>query len=91
MKQLWMPPAIRARLQNKPFSENTTGMSGARVLIFEDLVLKIQKDAPWAEREVMMLRWLEGKLPVPDVVECGYVWVGWFSEPGGNSVLACKQ
>ncbi len=65
--RLWLPPDMERRLRGKACSENTVGLSKARVLMFEDMVLKVQPDAPWADREATMLGWLEGKLPVPGV------------------------
>lgn len=43
-------------------------MSGASVLIYPDRVLKIQKDCNMAQNEARMMTWLQGKLPVPQVV-----------------------
>ena len=50
-------------------SENI-GCSDARILALDDMILKIQKDGPEAEREQEALSWLQGKLPVPKVLAC---------------------
>lgn len=52
-----------------PQSENI-GCSDARILAFDDMILKIQNDGPEAEREQEALSWLQGKLPVPKVLAC---------------------
>ncbi len=44
------------------------GMSGSKVLFLDGYVLKIQPVGPVSEREVLALRWLSGKLPVPEVL-----------------------
>lgn len=52
-----------------PQSENI-GCSDARILAFDDMILKIQNDGPEAEREQEALLWLQEKLPVPKVLAC---------------------
>ena len=56
-------------LEKLPQSENI-GCSDARILAFDDLILKIQKDGPEAEREAQALTWLQDRLPVPKVLAC---------------------
>ena len=43
-------------------------MSGAGIYIFEDMVLKVQKENEETKSEAVMLKWLAGKLPVPEVL-----------------------
>ena len=43
-------------------------MSGAQILVFDDCVLKILKDRRKNEDAVRVMRWLEGRLPVPKVL-----------------------
>ena len=52
-----------------PQSENI-GCSEARILAFDDMILKIQEDCPETEREENALKWLQGRLPVPEVLAC---------------------
>lgn len=68
MTQMWLPESIKKELNTENYTENTIGMSRAKVFMFPDKVLKIQPDAPWADREIVILKWLDGKLPVPKVV-----------------------
>lgn len=65
---MWLPEDIENRIRGKFYTENTTGMSGASVLMFEDMVLKIQPVMSQTRREPAMLRWLCGRLPVPEVI-----------------------
>lgn len=46
----------------------TIGCSDASLLVFDDLVIKIQKESKESEREEEALKWLDGKLPVPKVL-----------------------
>ena len=66
---LQLPAALARRLENKPYVQNTTGLSGAGVLMFDDCVLKTAPADQNAHREAHMMTWLEGKLPVPRVLE----------------------
>lgn len=63
-----LPTAIGRQLGDKPYTQNTTGLSGAGVLMFDDRVLKIAPADQTAAREARMMEWLEGKLPVPKVL-----------------------
>ena len=65
---LQLPAELAGRLEHKPFFQNTTGLSGAGVLMFDDCVLKIAPADQTAAREADMTAWLEGKLPVPKVL-----------------------
>ena len=65
--------AIIETIKHRPdlFDEipsESTGCSGARVLVFDSCVLKIQKEGPQSRRELEAMLWLKGRLPVPDVL-----------------------
>lgn len=68
MKQIGLPETIERELKQENGIENTIGMSRAKVFMFADKVLKISPNAPWADREITILKWLDGKLPVPKVI-----------------------
>ena len=68
MKELWLPEEIEKLAAHRHFTADKVGMSDAQVLLSEDQVLKIQPQGANAERELTMLRWLEGRLPVPRVL-----------------------
>jgi kanamycin kinase/aminoglycoside 3'-phosphotransferase-3 len=38
-------------------------------LLYDDMVLKIQKDCNASANEHNMMRWLQGRLPVPEIIE----------------------
>ena len=68
MNQLQVPSKIRNLIETKPYRVDEIGMSGNQVLIFEDMVLKIEDDVTAMNEQVELLRWLDGKLPVPEVL-----------------------
>ena len=63
-----IPAAIQALLPQHPGEENSIGLSGAQVVMYEDCVLKVQPDTGNAANEGIMLRFLKGRLPVPEVL-----------------------
>ena len=67
-KELTLPPALREQLENLPYTVETIGFSGSTVLLFDDMVLKIEACTPAAVRMVEVMRWLHGRLPVPEIV-----------------------
>ena len=67
-----LPKEIGEKLEGLPFYQDDVGMSGAGIFIFDEMVLKIQKAGPEAVREVHMLEWLQGRLPVPKVVAASH-------------------
>ena len=63
-----IPDKIRQMTEGKSSETDSTGMSDASVTVYDDRVLKI---APYRERNaqtVEVMRWLKGKLPVPEVL-----------------------
>jgi len=68
MKQLHVPSKIQSFIENKSFAVDDIGMSGNQVLIFEDMVLKIEDSSACMQKQVEMMQWLEGKVPVPQVL-----------------------
>ena len=66
-----LPENIKALVAGKHYTSDDIGKSVAKVLVFDDCVLKIEKAEPHStinEENIKMLRWLEGKLPVPKVL-----------------------
>ena len=68
MKDLKESSKIKGLIANKPYTVDEIGMSGNQVLIFEDMVLKIEEKSETVDRQVQMMQWLEGKIPVPKVI-----------------------
>ncbi|MBR5739313.1 MAG: aminoglycoside 3'-phosphotransferase [Lachnospiraceae bacterium] len=63
-----LPDPIKEWTDGKPCRANHTGMSGAEIFVFEDQVLKIVPYSRDNEETIRVMRWLEGKLPVPKVL-----------------------
>ena len=63
-----LPQVIQDAVRGQVYTRNTTGLSGAGVLMFDDMVLKIAPDDQTSRREAQMTGWLQGKLPVPQVL-----------------------
>ena len=62
-----LPENILRLTEEQAYTMDRTGMSGAAVRLYKDRVMKIQPWGPEAENEIAMLRYLQGKLPVPKV------------------------
>lgn len=60
-----LPKTISEQLAGENYTADSVGMSEASVLICENKVLKVQEWNEEAENEYRMLRYLQGKLPVP--------------------------
>ena len=63
-----LPENIERLVAGKAYAENAIGLSDARVLVFDDCVLKIGKCRPKDAETVAVMRWLEGRLPAPRVI-----------------------
>ena len=83
MNQIQLPSKIKTWLENKTYTIDDIGMSGNLVLIFDDMVLKIEEESDSIERQIQMMQWLEGKLPVPKVIA--------YEEDSGKSYLLMSK
>lgn len=63
-----LPEGIRRLIAGKPYRMDDMGMSGSRIMLFDDCVLKIVRYGERNAETVRVMRWLEGKLPVPKVL-----------------------
>ena len=68
MKEIMLPKQIEELVKDKPYTLSGIGMSGSQVLMFEDMVLKIEKRSDYVEKQVRIMKWLEGRLPAPKVL-----------------------
>lgn len=66
--EIFIPDAIKSVIGNLSYDLDTTGLSGSQVLMFPDKVLKIEKYCKDADETVQMMKWLDGKIPVPKVL-----------------------
>lgn len=69
-KALRLPESIRRYIEGKTCRADDVGLSRAKVLVFDDCVLKIDEKRRENDETVAMMRWLDGKLPVPRVIRC---------------------
>ena len=63
-----LPSNIEKLLEGKDYKLDSIGKSDSQVMIFDDSVLKIVKYSSDNEEKIQVLRWAEGKLPVPKVI-----------------------
>ncbi len=63
-----IPESIKAHIEGKPYSLDKMGMSGAKILCYDNMVLKIEPSGEEAYQEYERMLWLKGKLPVPEVL-----------------------
>lgn len=64
-----LPETIKTLLKEETYSIDKIGMSKSNILLFQDKVLKIQDINEESENEYNVMKWLNGKLPVPKVLE----------------------
>ena len=63
-----LPEKIASHLSEKTLIREQTGLSGAGVWMSDDLVLKIETPDRESDNNLAMLRWLKGRVPVPEVI-----------------------
>lgn len=68
IEKLNLPEKIEKLVSGKNYTSDDVGMSTAKVLVFDDCVLKIEKASAKNDEVVKMMRWMEGKVPVPKVL-----------------------
>ena len=68
MKHLQLPSKIQEFTRGKTYTIDDVGMSGNQVLIFDDMVLKIENGETSMDEQVRIMQWLNGKVPVPHVL-----------------------
>ena len=83
MNQIYVPSKMKYLINGKVFTEDTIGMSGSQILLFEDTVLKIENTSSSMQEQVQMMEWLKGKIPVPQVIA--------YEEEKGKSYLLMSK
>lgn len=63
-----IPDSVNMLIGGKPYVFDDIGMSGSKIMIFDDCVLKIVNYRKENEDTVQMMKWLEGKIPGPKVI-----------------------
>lgn len=69
MENIWLPENIEAAVRNRPYRRSDVGMSGSEVFMFDDMVLKIQRHSAETDNEFEVIKWLDGRLPAPKIIE----------------------
>lgn len=64
-----LPRNIQRQVENSEYNVDNIGLSASSTILFGDKVLKIQDINEETENEHAMMVWLDGKLPVPKVLE----------------------
>lgn len=62
------PNHIKKKIDNQPYTYDKLGESDSTVILFDDMVLKIEKTSCQSDREYHILNWLDKKLPVPKII-----------------------
>lgn len=64
-----IPAEIRSLIGNLPYRVDQVGCAASKVIFFaNNLVLKVDAINEESNTEIMMTKWLDGKLPVPKVI-----------------------
>ena len=64
-----LPRDIAQHIEGRSWQHDDIGLSGSTILLFDDRVLKIAPQNRFTINETVLLYWLEGKLPVPKVIQ----------------------
>ncbi len=68
VNQIKVPSQIEEMIAGKSYTLDTLGMSGSQILILDDMVLKIEDSTEETDRQVNIMRWMDGKVPVPKIL-----------------------
>ncbi len=63
-----LPDKIKNLLGEEKYTIDNVGMSDSTVILFNDMVLKIQIINDESDNEYHVMKWLQGKLPVPKIL-----------------------
>ncbi|MDD4493715.1 MAG: aminoglycoside 3'-phosphotransferase [Eubacteriales bacterium] len=63
-----LPKGISNKTKNLTWNCDDVGMSDSTVLLFDDMVLKVEKTGRSSEHERTLLGWLDDILPVPKII-----------------------
>lgn len=65
---IYTPSGIQKIIENEKYDVDHMGMSDSSVYLFADKVLKIQNTDDEADNEYLMMKWLSGKLSIPEIL-----------------------
>ena len=64
---VFIPNQIKEIVGNQKYQQNDIGMSGSKVLMYPEYVLKIQQHTAESDNEKNLESWLNGKIPIPKI------------------------
>lgn len=64
-----LPDVIQKSIIGPTYILDEIGESGSDIILFDDMVLKIESICAQSNREYDILKWLNGKLNIPEVIE----------------------
>ena len=64
-----LPAEISKKIAGLAYTSDDVGMSSSTILLFEKMVLKIERVSRSSKHERLLLNWLDGKVPVPKIIE----------------------
>ena len=67
MNDNYLPEMIRKFVGTEKYTADKIGESDSEVRIYDNFVLKIQPQSPETENEYHIVKWLNGRLPVPSI------------------------
>lgn len=62
-----LPEAIQKAIGTEKYTVDKIGESGSEVRIYDNFVLKIQFQSPETDNEYQIIKWLNGRLPIPSI------------------------
>lgn len=62
------PEAIKNLIGQRKYMVDEIGMSSAKILCFDDMILKVERQCEESENEYRMMQWLHHKIPVPEIL-----------------------
>lgn len=65
-----LPDSIYQLIKGKTCKRDVNALRGSEFLFFDDSVLKITPCSSEDEEIVLIMKWLDGKIPVPKVIAC---------------------
>ena len=64
-----LPKRISTAIKGMDWTYDSAGKSKSTIMLFTDMVLKIEKTTRSSQQEIELLNWLDDKLPVPKIIE----------------------
>lgn len=87
-----LPNRIANKVAGLKWDCDDMGESGSTILLFDEMVLKVEQISRSSINEKLLLEWLDGKLPVPKLIEAetqeGYSYLLMSKLPGE---MACSS